>query len=94
MWALAVNLICLFVTVAITLKNRSNFTHPAGIIAFGLLAPFYYSAVSFMAIFCHFRELVRYSNWNQRRGRTRSKVAGHSLSVAITFLSCPYRVWL
>ncbi|CBQ69170.1 related to glycosyl transferase, group 2 family protein [Sporisorium reilianum SRZ2] len=64
MWALGVNLICLFVTMCIVLKNRSNFTHPTGIIAFGLLAPFYYTIVSFMSIFCHFREFIKFEKWN------------------------------
>ncbi|KIS67249.1 uncharacterized protein UMAG_04353 [Mycosarcoma maydis] len=64
MWALAINLICLFVTICITLKNRSNFTHPMGIVAFGLLAPFYYTIVSFTSIFCHFREFIKFEKWN------------------------------
>ncbi|SPO29628.1 related to glycosyl transferase, group 2 family protein [Ustilago trichophora] len=64
MWALGVNLICLFVTICITLKNRSNFTHPMGIVAFGLLTPFYYSIVSLMSIFCHFREFIKFEKWN------------------------------
>ena len=60
MWALGVNLICLFVTVCITLRNKSNFTRPFGIIMFGLLTPFYYSYMSFMSIYCHFREFIKF----------------------------------
>ncbi|KAN0062766.1 hypothetical protein ACQY0O_004961 [Thecaphora frezii] len=64
MWTLGLNLICLFITICITLRNRSNFTRATGIVAFGLLTPFYYSGVSFMSIFCHFREFIKFEKWN------------------------------
>lgn len=73
MWALGVNLVCLFITVCITLRNRSNFTAPLGIIAFGFLAPFYFSIVSFMSIFCHFREFIKFEKWNPTARSTTKK---------------------
>lgn len=64
MWALAINFMCLGVTLSITMRNRSHFTKPFGILAFGAFTPFYYSYISLMAIFCHFREFTMYSAWN------------------------------
>ncbi|UZJ55559.1 hypothetical protein CBS101457_004879 [Exobasidium rhododendri] len=64
MWALAVNIFCLFITSAITMRNRGHFTKPMGVIMFASCTPFYYSYISLMAIYAHFRELCLYSSWN------------------------------
>lgn len=64
MWALAINLICLFVTICIVMRNRSHFTKPISVILFAFLTVFYYTYVAHMAIYGHFRQLVRYGKWN------------------------------
>lgn len=64
MWALGVNLLCLFLCMIITARNRSKFVKPWGTIAFAISLVFYYIIVSHMAIFCHFREFTKYSQWN------------------------------
>lgn len=72
MWALGINLLCLFMTMAITARSRSHFTKPFGIFVFSIIITFYYIAVSHMAIFCHFREFTRYNKWNAtKRGIVR-----------------------
>ncbi len=64
MWALGINLLCLFITMMIVLRHHSHFTKPSGIFAFSFILVFYYIGVSHMAIFCHFRELTKYKKWN------------------------------
>ena len=64
MFALAVNLICLGLTVCIQARNRSHFTGLWGIMLFALCSPIWYSVTSFMAIFCHFREFIKFEKWN------------------------------
>ena len=64
MWALGINLVCLFIVMSIAMRNRSHFTQPVGMILFAFCTPFYYTGVSLMAIFCHFREFTKFSKWN------------------------------
>ncbi|CDS82347.1 uncharacterized protein SPSC_03166 [Sporisorium scitamineum] len=64
MFALAVNLICLSLTVCIQARNRSHFTRMGGVIYFALCTPIWYSVTSLMAIFCHFREFIKFEKWN------------------------------
>lgn len=63
-WALGFNLVMLGVCLAITLRNQSHFVRWHGILALYALLPFYYVAVSHMAIFCHFRQFTGFSKWN------------------------------
>lgn len=65
-WILVLNLFCIFVATMITVRNRSDFTHPLAIISFGILSPLYFTIVTATSIFCHFRELIKYekvSGW-------------------------------
>jgi hypothetical protein len=55
---------CLVITNGITMRNRGHFTKPMGVIMFASISPFYYSYISLMAIYAHFRELCLYSSWN------------------------------
>ncbi|TKY87310.1 hypothetical protein EX895_003987 [Sporisorium graminicola] len=64
MFALAVNLICLGLTVCIQARNRSHFTQMGGVVYFALCTPIWYSVTSLMAIFCHFREFIKFEKWN------------------------------
>lgn len=64
MFALAVNLICLALTVCIQARNRSHFTNVGGILLFAAFTPIWYSVTSLMAIFCHFREFIKFEKWN------------------------------
>ena len=71
MWAMGINLICLFVCFSIVARNRSHFTRWPGIVLFGLVTPFYHSGVSLMAIFCHFRELIKFEKWNPTKRKNK-----------------------
>lgn len=64
MWALGINLICLFLTMCIVMRNRSHFTKPVSVILFGFLTSFYYVFNSHMAIYAHFRQFTNYTKWN------------------------------
>lgn len=63
-WMLVLNLLCIFVCTCITLRNKSSFVGATHIAIFGLASPLYFTIVSFMAIFGHFREFAGYSRWN------------------------------
>ena len=71
MWALFLNLVCLFVVIGITDRNRSHFTSRLGILGFALSLVFYYVVVSHMAIMCHFRQFTGFREWNATK-RTRA----------------------
>jgi cellulose synthase/poly-beta-1,6-N-acetylglucosamine synthase-like glycosyltransferase len=64
MWTLFLNMACLFVVVAVTMRNRSHFTGRWGIFGFVLSLVFYYIIVSHMAIMCHFRQFTGFNKWN------------------------------
>lgn len=63
-WILVLNVICIAVCTGITIRNRAAFTSRKAIVAFGAISPVYFTIVSASAIFCHFREIIAYSNWN------------------------------
>ncbi|PWN53097.1 hypothetical protein IE53DRAFT_400807 [Violaceomyces palustris] len=63
-WLLALNLVSIAVITCITIRNRSTFTNPSAIVAFGFISVIYFSIVTVTSIFCHARELVAYSKWN------------------------------
>ncbi|KAJ1029387.1 hypothetical protein NDA13_002638 [Ustilago tritici] len=64
MFALAANLICMGLTICIQARNRSHFTRMGGIFLFAICTPIWYSVTSMMAIFCHFREFIKFEKWN------------------------------
>jgi cellulose synthase/poly-beta-1,6-N-acetylglucosamine synthase-like glycosyltransferase len=65
LWALVLNLVCITALAIITIRQKSTYTKTRSIILFGAISPFYFFAVSIIAIFCHFREVVtKYDNWN------------------------------
>lgn len=72
LWMLSLNIICIFVCTCITLRNKSTFVKPIHIITFGFAAPLYFTIVSFMAVFGHFREFSGYSRWNVTVRKQRS----------------------
>ncbi|UZJ56720.1 hypothetical protein CBS101457_006040 [Exobasidium rhododendri] len=85
-WMLVINLLCIFVSTCITLRNKSAFVSSSHIITFGIASPFYFTIVSFMAIFGHFREFAGYKRWNvtarrpqqTRRPSNRRTLSGQS----------------
>ncbi|UZJ53099.1 hypothetical protein CBS101457_002419 [Exobasidium rhododendri] len=65
LWAVSLNIISITALTTITVRQRSTFTKPLSILAFGAVSPVYFFLVSIIAIFCHFREIVtKYDNWN------------------------------
>ncbi|SPC67202.1 related to glycosyl transferase, group 2 family protein [Ustilago sp. UG-2017b] len=64
MFALAVNLICMGLTICIQARNRSHFTRMGGIFLFAMCTPIWYSVTSMMATFCHFRGFIKFEKWN------------------------------
>ncbi|PWY98504.1 hypothetical protein BCV70DRAFT_33167 [Testicularia cyperi] len=72
MFALAINLVCLFLTICIQARNRSHFTGMAGIVYFAMWTPIWYSVTSLMAIFCHFREFIKFEKWNPTARTTKN----------------------
>jgi cellulose synthase/poly-beta-1,6-N-acetylglucosamine synthase-like glycosyltransferase len=70
-WMLSLNAICILVCTCITLRNRSNFISPRHIIIFGFVAPIYFTIVSFMAIFGHFRQFCGFGKWQVTKRRMR-----------------------
>lgn len=63
-WMLALNAVAIFVCTCITIRNRSAFVSVFDIIFFGATSPIYFTIVSFMAIFGHFRQFSGYNTWN------------------------------
>lgn len=55
-WLLVLNGLCIFTTTCITVRNRSEFTRPWAIFAFGIISPLYFTIVTVTSIFCHYRE--------------------------------------
>ncbi|GAC92679.1 glycosyl transferase [Pseudozyma hubeiensis SY62] len=82
MFALAVNLICLGLTVCIQARNRSHFTGMGGIILFALCTPIWYSVTSLMAIFCHFREFIKFEKWNPTARTSKNTSTANSLATS------------
>ncbi len=59
MFALAANLICLFITICIQARNRSHLLVWVVSGSLPCAPPIWYSVTSLMAIFCHFREFIK-----------------------------------
>ncbi|CAO1624958.1 unnamed protein product [Sympodiomycopsis kandeliae] len=74
-WILVLNVLCIAVTTAITIRNRAAFTTAGAILAFGIISPLYFTIVSATSIFGHFREIIAYSNWNPT-ARSKPKPTG------------------
>jgi cellulose synthase/poly-beta-1,6-N-acetylglucosamine synthase-like glycosyltransferase len=70
-WMLCLNLVCIFVCTCITLRNKSAFVGAQYILLFGLSSPLYFTIVSFMAVFGHFREFAGYKTWNVTKRKQR-----------------------
>ncbi len=63
-WMLAFNLFCIVVCTFVSMRNRSAFVTRRHALLFGLFSPFYFTGISLMAVFGHFREFSGYSQWN------------------------------
>lgn len=58
------SVVCLFATLWITNRAKSEFVAPWMIIMFSILYPFYLIVNATIGLYGHARQLTRYSNWN------------------------------